>query len=187
VFENCIGVDEIVVVTGADEIPYVSEILSGLNKVKMVVAGGSERQYSVYNGLKAIEACDIVLIHDGVRPFVGIADIEKCIEETRLHGACVLGVPVKDTIKLCDENGVVQSTPKRSLLWAAQTPQCFKYELILKAYERVIGEGLLCTDDASVAELCGITVKMVQGSYNNIKITTPEDLVMGEAIIKSKI
>jgi 2-C-methyl-D-erythritol 4-phosphate cytidylyltransferase len=182
VFDSCALVDEIVAVTGADELDYVKEILKDCNKLKAVVAGGSERQYSVYNGLTALTDCDIVLIHDGVRPFVKAEEIEKCIAEVNKSGACVLGVPVKDTIKVCDEEGNIVSTPKRSTLWAAQTPQCFRYDLILSAYESAIAEGFLGTDDASLAERMGIKVKMVEGSYNNIKITTPEDMKLGEVL-----
>lgn len=183
VFDGCPEVDEIAVVTGSDEVDFVRDILNGLKKVVAVTEGGSERQYSVYNGLKTLTDCDIVLIHDGVRPFVDNRDIAACIAEAKNSGACVLGVPVKDTIKICDENGVIISTPKRTLLWAAQTPQCFRFELILKAYENAVKEGFLGTDDASLAERMGVEVKMVTGSYNNIKITTPEDLIIGEKIL----
>ncbi len=185
-FDSCPFIDEIAVVTGIDEIDFVKDILKGLNKIKAVVEGGSERQYSVYNGLRALRDCDIVLIHDGVRPFVRHRDIEACINETGKSKACVLGVPVKDTIKICNEDGVIESTPKRSMLWAAQTPQCFEYELIMSAYERAMADGFLGTDDASLAERIGVKIKMVQGSYDNIKITTPEDLFTGKAIKNTK-
>lgn len=185
VFENCTAVDEIIAVTGKDEVEFVKELLVEFKKLKAVVAGGSERQYSVYNGLKAAGSCDIVLIHDGVRPFVKPKDIEKCIEKANECDACVLGVPVKDTIKLCDSEGIIKSTPDRSLLWSAQTPQCFKYSLILDAYKKAEKENYLGTDDSSLAERMGIKVKMVMGSYDNIKITTPEDIVAGESILNN--
>ncbi len=183
-FELCDEIDEIAVVTGRDELNLVKTMLSDFKKLKAVVEGGSERQYSVYNGLKALNDCNIVLIHDGVRPFVKNEDIKKCIEEAKKTGACVLGVPVKDTIKICDSEGNILSTPERKKLWAAHTPQCFNYELITEAYNKAEKEGFLGTDDASLAENFGIRVKMVEGSYDNIKITTPEDLVTGEAILK---
>lgn len=184
VFESSPLIDEIIIVAGSDDADNVKRLLCGMDKIKKVVCGGSERQYSVHNGLKAAEGCDIVLIHDGVRPFVTEGEIAACIDEAKKGGACVLGVPVKDTIKFCDENGIVKVTPERSLLWAAQTPQCFKYELIRRAYDEAARDGFLGTDDASLAERIGIDVKMVAGSYKNIKITTPEDLVTAEAIIR---
>ncbi len=183
-FDSCPYVDEIVVVTGQDEIEYVSSMLKEFKKLKKVVCGGSERQYSVYNGLKAAKGCDIVLIHDGVRPFVRHEHIKNCIDEVKISKACVLGVPVKDTIKVCDENGVIADTPKICTLWAVQTPQSFNYELNLSAYEMAEKESFLGTDDASLAERMGVKVKMVQGSYENIKITTPEDMELGEIYLK---
>ncbi len=186
VFEGCPYVDEIVVVTGSDEIDFVKDILKDCKKISAVIAGGSERQYSVFNGLKAAEGCDIVLIHDGVRPFVRNEDIKKCIDEIKISKACVLGVPVKDTIKICDDIGVIVSTPKRSMLWAAQTPQCFDYELMMSAYEKAIEDNFLGTDDASLVERMGVKIKMVEGSYDNIKITTPDDLITGKAIKNTK-
>lgn len=186
VFETCELIDEIVVVTPEDEVQYVGELLADCKKLKCVVEGGSERQYSVYNGLKAAEDCDIVLIHDGVRPFVTHKGIEDCVECVKRSGACVLGVPVKDTIKICDEDGNIVSTPKRSLVWAAQTPQCFSYNMIYDAYKKAAVDGFLGTDDASVAEYCGIEVCMVKGDYDNIKITTPEDIAIGEQILRKR-
>ena len=128
-----------------------------------------------------------MLIHDGVRPFVKMKDIEKCINMADKCGACILGVPVKDTVKACNEAGEIISTPDRKTLWQAQTPQAFNYDLIMQAYDCADKEGFLGTDDASVAENYGIKVRMVEGSYDNIKITTPEDLLLGKVIIeKSK-
>lgn len=186
-FERSKEVNEIVIVTGKNDIEFVkSEIVAKykFKKIKAIAEGGAERQNSVFNGLKALDSStDIVLIHDGVRPFITEAEIEKLIEETKKHNACVLGVRVKDTIKICDDEGNIVSTPKRSTLWAAHTPQSFKYNLILEAYEKAFDDGILGTDDSMLAERLGIKVKMVEGSYNNIKITTPEDLFMGESIL----
>ena len=185
-FEQCDVIDEIVLVTGAEHINELEEmkVRSGWNKVSGIVCGGKERQNSVYNGLCALrEDTDIVLIHDGVRPFIKNEEIVLMAEEADKKKACVLAARVKDTIKVCDENGKVMSTPDRSTLWAMQTPQAFEYKLIKKAYEQ-LSESDFVTDDASVAELAGHDVFIVEGGYDNIKITTPEDLYIAEAILK---
>ncbi|MDO4300370.1 MAG: 2-C-methyl-D-erythritol 4-phosphate cytidylyltransferase [Clostridia bacterium] len=184
-------IDEIILVTSKDAIDFVREeivLKYGFNKVKAVVEGGSERQYSVYNGLQAVSAdSDVVLIHDGVRPFVAdkyIAELESIAME---YGGCVLGVPVKDTIKICDEGGNITDTPDRASLWLAQTPQCFKHDVVMGAYEAAMAEGILGTDDSMLVERMGTKIKMVKGDYNNIKITTPEDLYMGEVILENEL
>lgn len=182
-------IDEIILVTNSEAIEFVKkEIVDkyAFDKVKAVVEGGSERQYSVYNGLHNVSKdTDVVLIHDGVRPFVGdkyIAELENTAME---FGACVLGAPVKDTIKICNDEGYITDTPKRSTLWLAQTPQCFKYAVIMDAYKSADEDGFLGTDDSMLVERRGTKIKMVQGDYNNIKITTPEDLYMGEVILEN--
>lgn len=184
-------IDEIILVTGRDAIDFVKgEIVKRYNfeKVKAVVEGGSERQYSVYNGLKEVSLdTDVVLIHDGVRPFVEdkyIMELESIAFE---FGGCVLGAPVKDTIKVCDSENNIIDTPKRDTLWLAQTPQCFKYDIILRAYEKAMSEGYIGTDDSMLVEKIGVKIKMVKGDYNNIKITTPEDLYMGEVILENML
>ncbi|MGN1317442.1 MAG: 2-C-methyl-D-erythritol 4-phosphate cytidylyltransferase [Lachnospirales bacterium] len=188
-FEKSKDICEIIIVTGKEDIDFVkNEIVDkfGFKKVKSITAGGAERQHSVYNGLKAVSKdCDIVLVHDGVRPFITEENIHNIIEETKIYNACCLGVKVKDTIKICDENGYINETPKRDKLWAAHTPQSFRYDIIMKAYESAFSEGILGTDDSMLVERIGVKVKMVEGSYNNIKITTPEDLYMGENILKN--
>ncbi len=187
-FDKSEYIDDIVLVTGESDIESVENNIVkkyGFGKVRAVVAGGSERQYSVNNGLNAISAdCDVVLIHDGVRPFVEDKYIKRLIDTACEYGACVLGVPVKDTIKVCDSENTIVSTPERSTLWAAQTPQCFRYDVIKKAYESAMQDDILGTDDCMLAERTGVRVKMVEGDYNNIKITTPEDLYMGERILE---
>ena len=191
VFEESPVVNEIILVTGKDEIEYVkSEIIDryGFTKIKAVVEGGSERQYSVENGLNNVsDNCDIVMIHDGVRPFIDENSIEVLAEDTAKYGACVLGVFAKDTIKICDENGFVVDTPNRKLLWHAQKPQCFKYDVIKKAYEKAKKDNYLGTDDSMLVERTGQKIKMVEGSYDNIKITTPEDLYVGERILERNL
>lgn len=152
-----------------------------------IVKGGKERQDSVYNGLLAVnEKADIVLTHDGARPFVKIESIENGIKGVIDHGACVIGVPVKDTIKVVTPLNDVHHTPKRSLLWAAQTPQCFWMSLLKKGYEMANQEGIVGTDDSSLVEKIGHPIKMIMGSYDNIKITTPEDLIIAESLLKDK-
>ncbi len=187
-FQNCADIQDIVIVTAKDEIEFCEkEIVErfNLSKVKKIAIGGKERQESVFNGLTALEKdTNIVLIHDGVRPFVKEEHIKKIIEETSVYGSCVLGVKVKDTIKVCDENGFIVSTPDRKTLWIAQTPQAFKYDLIMEAYKKASLDGFLGTDDSTLAERLGIKVKMTEGDYDNIKITTREDLDFGEVIVK---
>lgn len=182
-------IDEIILVTSKEAIDFVRKeivLKYGFDKVKAVVEGGAERQNSVYNGLQAVSAdCDVVLIHDGVRPFVAdkyISELESIAME---YGACVLGVPVKDTIKICDERGYIIDTPERATLWLAQTPQCFKYDVIMRAYDAATAQGYYGTDDSMLVERMGTKIKMVKGDYNNIKITTPEDLYMGEVILEN--
>lgn len=186
-------VDEIILVTAESEIAYCKdEIVEKyeFSKVSQIVAGGKERYHSVHNGLKACEDADIVLIHDGARPFVDDAIIARNINTVKEYGACVTGMPVKDTIKISDAKGFVQETPRRDLMWTIQTPQTFRYDLIRNAYDTFLNnEEANCksynvTDDAMVAELFGgLKVKLVEGSYNNVKITTPEDMVLAEAIL----
>ncbi len=176
-FEACPQIDEIIVVTGQKDISLTKDILKDIKKLKAVVPGGAERQNSVFNGLEALSPnIDYVLIHDGVRPFIEIKDIQKIIKEVKKYKACVMGVKTKDTIKICSPEGFVENTPDRSLLWNAQTPQAFETKTIKAAYGKIIADGVLVTDDSMAAEYIGIKVKMTEGSYSNIKITTPEDL-----------
>ncbi len=189
-FESCDYIDEVIVVAKEEEIEYCKrEIVKRyeFNKVKKVVKGGGERQYSVYNGLLALnEKVDIVLIHDGARPFVKKENIVDGIKGVIKYGACVIGVPVIDTIKVVDNNKNINTTPNRSQLWAAQTPQCFKYSIIMNAYENAIKDRFIGTDDSVLVERSGYNVKMIKGSYENIKITTPEDLLVAESVLKDK-
>lgn len=191
-FEDSV-VDEIILVTAESEISYCKEeIVDKYNftKVSRIVAGGKERYHSVYNGLSVCTDAEIVLIHDGARPFVDDAIIERNIHMVKEYGACVTGMPVKDTIKIADESGFVKETPRRDLIWAVQTPQTFQYSLIKKSYDTFFEkEEEYCkqysvTDDAMVAEIFGgLKVKLVEGSYNNVKITTPEDMLLAETIL----
>ena len=183
-------VDEIILVTGADEIDYCSrEIVEKYNfqKVRAVIAGGKERYDSVYEGLKALSDCDYVLIHDGARPLISSALINANISCVQEKEACITAVPAKDTIKVADNKGYVADTPDRSKLWQIQTPQSFEYELIMDAYEKMIKDSARgnITDDAMVVEkYTSVRVKLTQSSYKNIKITTPDDIIIAESFIK---
>lgn len=188
-FSFCNEIDEIVLVAAKEEIDYCKkEIVKkyNFNKVKYIVEGGKERQDSVLNGLLAIENsdCDIVLIHDGARPFVNNNIIENCISYSKKYGATACGVNVKDTIKIKDKNNFSIDTPNRESLFAVQTPQGFKYNLILDCHKKIKELKLIVTDDTMVVEKFNNKVFLYEGSYNNIKITTPEDLILGENLIK---
>ncbi len=189
VFEDS-PVDDIILVTGQSEIAYCREEIVeryGFRKVSAIVAGGKERYHSVYAGLKAVKEADYVLIHDGARPFVTQEIISRTLEGARRVGACVAGMPVKDTIRLLDEQGVPEVTPDRERVWMMQTPQTFSFPLIYDAYQRLMeqeqrGLAVSVTDDAMVLEaMTGNKIKLTEGSYENIKITTPEDLKIAEA------
>jgi 2-C-methyl-D-erythritol 4-phosphate cytidylyltransferase len=157
-----------------------------VNKVGKMVVGGPERQDSVRNGLQACDAGeeDIVLVHDGVRPFFPAAKVDVLIDEAVRHGASLLAVPTQDTVKEVVKDRVVR-TVERSRLWLAQTPQAFRYPLILEAHQRAFREGYRGTDDASLVEWCGWPVAVVPGSAYNLKITTPADLVLARALLAS--
>lgn len=181
-------VTDIVLVTGVGEEAYCrKEIIQkyNLKKVKTIVQGGKERYHSVYAGLCAITDADYVLIHDGARPFVDGAMIKRSMEAVVKYKACVTGMPVKDTIKLADTDGFADGTPDRSRLWQIQTPQTFSYTLIKTAYEKMLQkEDAAITDDAMVVErMTDQRVKLIEGNYRNIKITTPEDLQVAEAYL----
>ena len=184
------AVTDIVLVIGADEIEYCRQEFMEkyrLSKITAVVAGGRERYHSVYEGLKAAAGSDYVLIHDGARPFVTADVIARSIEAVKVSGACAAGMPVKDTIKVVDADGLVKETPVRSTLWQIQTPQSFSCPLITRAYKEMIASGResSVTDDAMVLErMTGQRVRVIEGDYRNIKITTPEDLLAAEAYLK---
>lgn len=186
-FYNNSNIEDIVVVVKEDESEFFKkEILDKYNFKNVKIAyGGKERQDSVYNGLKLLdEKCDVVLIHDGARPFVSDKIIDKSIEEAKEHKAIVVGVPVKDTIKVIDNDKNIVDTPNRSVLWAVQTPQTFDYNILIGAYKDAFKNKFYGTDDAMLVERIGYKVKMLEGSYNNIKITTQEDLNIGSQILR---
>lgn len=187
-FYNSENIDDIVVVIREDEEEYFNKNIKekyGFTNIK-VAHGGNERQDSVFNGIKMLKKeCDVVLIHDGARPFVTDDIIKRSINKANEYNAIVVGVKVKDTIKVVSDNGNIVDTPNRSYLWAVQTPQVFKYDIITKAYEDAYNNNYYGTDDAMLVERIGYNVKMIEGSYNNIKITTQEDLEFGEQILKN--
>lgn len=191
VFQESPLIDEIVLVVGGGQKEYCkTDIVDKyeLSKVVSIVDGGAERYHSVANGLKQVYGDGYVFIHDGARPFVDQVIIERAYLEVLKTKACVVGMPVKDTIKIADADGFAKETPNRSLVWAVQTPQVFETHLIKEAYEKLLRqESIAVTDDAMVAELMlGIKVKLVEGSYENIKITTPEDLLIANQFLKNE-
>lgn len=183
------AVDEIVLVVGKGEEEFCrKEIVDkyGISKVKAIVEGGKERYHSVFEGLKQTSDADYVLIHDGARPFVNQDIIRRCMQEVQKYQACVVGMPVKDTIKIADEEGYAKQTPDRKNVWMIQTPQTFSYALICEAYEEMLKtEDAAITDDAMVLERTkGKKSKLIEGSYRNIKITTPEDLLIANVYLQ---
>lgn len=191
-------VDEIILVTGVDEISYCKkEIVEkyDFRKVTAVVAGGKERYHSVYEGICAVSNTDYLFVHDGARPFVTPDILERAKKELETEGnqAAVAAVMTKDTVKLVDENGYVTATPDRNFVWNVQTPQCFSFAMIKRAYGELIREenslterGIRITDDAMVVEtFLEHPIKLFEGSYRNIKITTPEDMEIAKGYLTS--
>ncbi|WP_394141285.1 2-C-methyl-D-erythritol 4-phosphate cytidylyltransferase [Cytobacillus oceanisediminis] len=154
-----------------------------ITKVIAMVPGGEERQHSVYNAVKAVAGEGIVLVHDAARPFISQDLLRPLVKMAEEKGAAVLAVPLKDTVKKADGN-LITETLERSCLWAVQTPQAFRIPVLLEAHQKAEVERFLGTDDASLVERLGKEVVIVEGSYDNIKLTTPEDLYFAEAIIK---
>jgi 2-C-methyl-D-erythritol 4-phosphate cytidylyltransferase len=180
-------VEEIILVTGKADVEYCREQIVkkyGFKKVRAIVAGGKERYESVYNGLKEVEG-DIVLVHDGARPLINQNIIRHCICGAEQYSACVAGMPAKDTIKIIGKDKVIESTPDRNNVWITQTPQAFSYPLIKNAYDKLHKDkNKNVTDDAMVVEkYTNHKVRFVEGDYQNIKITTPDDLVLAEAFL----
>ncbi len=184
-FEGCPSVDQIILVASEANLDRCWKLVRsyGFKKVTELVPGGARRQDSVQQGLDQVKDSTWVLIHDGVRPFIDDELIAAGIEAAREYGASVAAVPVKDTIKVVNADRLVRNTPKRETLWAAQTPQVFRIDVIRGAYRDAFGD---VTDDAMLLERLGQPVTVYQGSYENIKITTPEDLDLAECILKRR-
>jgi 2-C-methyl-D-erythritol 4-phosphate cytidylyltransferase len=189
-FEASPAVHSIILVVGQDEKDYcLKEIVEKYrySKVSQIVGGGKRRQDSVKNGIDALSPdAGIVVIHDGVRPFVTDEMIEKSVHSAMEVGASVTAVPVKDTIKLSGPDGMVSKTLERDALWQVQTPQAFQVGLIKDAYQKAARDGFTGTDDASLVERLGLKVHLLPGSYSNIKITTPEDLTLAQMLLQTQ-
>lgn len=185
VCQNCELLSQIVVVLNESNLDSGRNLVAerGWSKVVGVCLGGERRQDSVRQGLKELKRCDWVVIHDGARPFLTLDLIRDGLEAARGTGAATAAVPVKDTIKVGDDNEMVRETLHRQRLWAVQTPQVFRFDIITRAHGQVTDE---VTDDATLAERLGYEVKLYMGSYHNIKITTPEDLALAEIVVKDR-
>ena len=183
-FLNITDVDEVIVVAREKDIPAFSDILTD-ERVSFVV-GGDTRQQSVMNAVDVIDDCELIIIHDGARPLIKSEDIENTIRAAKENKAAAVGVFVKDTVKVVDKNGFVVSTPDRSTLFAVQTPQIFDFELYRNAAQNAREKGLDFTDDCQLVESFNQKVKTVVGSYSNIKITTPDDIVLAENLLKNE-
>ena len=183
-FLNISDVDEVIVVAKEKDIPAFSDILTD-ERVSFVV-GGDTRQQSVMNAVDVIDDCELIIIHDGARPLIKSEDIENTIRAAKENKAATVGVFVKDTVKVVDKNGFVVSTPDRSTLFAVQTPQIFDFELYRNAAQNAREKGLDFTDDCQLVESFNQKVKTVVGSYSNIKITTPDDIVLAENLLKNE-
>lgn len=181
VFENCSVIDSVTVVTG--DIEECERLLSGFRKVKKIVLGGATRQESVHCGLLASNG-DIAVIHDGARALITSEEIENVVSACVEYGAAALGVKCKDTLKRADKNGFIEATLDREVTYAIQTPQVFYLKEILNFHENAKMNTF--TDDCSLAESCGKKIKIVEGSYENIKLTTPDDMVLAEKILKKR-
>ncbi len=182
-FQRCKLIDRITVVLSEENLKQGERLVveRSWSKVSGVCIGGEERQQSVANGLKLLKDCHWVVIHDGARPLVTEALIEDGLEAAEESGAAVAAVPVTDTIKLAGDDGFVMGTPPRKSLWAVQTPQVFRFDIITEAHSKAKG---MATDDAALVERLGYKVKLYMGSYDNIKITTPGDLTLAEILLK---
>lgn len=183
-------IDEIVIVTSESYISFCGNMAKdfGFDKVKTVVLGGATRQISVMNGIAQVgEDVDNVFIHDGARPLVSDAVITKCADTLLTESACAVGVPMKDTIKYSDSGEYIDRTVDRSHLWQIQTPQCFRVDLISTCHRRAMDEGFEATDDCMLMEHYGEKVALVEGEYENIKITSPQDIYVMEGLIRDKL
>ncbi|MBR3746532.1 MAG: 2-C-methyl-D-erythritol 4-phosphate cytidylyltransferase [Selenomonadaceae bacterium] len=188
-FSQVERVNFLIVVVGADEVDAVKKLLSEQKNLKpwVVTVGGSERQYSIANGLKLVPPdADTILVHDAARPLITKKTIEAVIDAAETFGGAIAAVPAKDTIKIVGADGFVRFTPARRELVAVQTPQGFKRDILLRAYEKAAEENFLGTDDSSLVERLGVRIKIVPGEYSNLKITTPEDIFVAETFLRSE-
>lgn len=190
-FEHNSVVDEIFVIVDKSDFMVCRENVLApfrFRKVRELVSGGETRQVSVFNGLRALsDDVDFVVVHDGVRPFINDKIIFECLEATAEWGAAVSAVPVKETIKIANDKLFIDHTPKRDRLWRVQTPQVFRKSLLVEAHKKAVQDGINATDDAALVEQLGSPVKLVMGSYKNMKLTTPEDLRVAETLLNDEI
>ena len=189
VFDTCKAIDEIVLVVPEKDLDFCHEEIirpSRFGKEINLVAGGPKRQDSVYNGIQAVDSDNsIIIIHDGVRPLVTADQLDACISGARKYGACILGLPVFDTLKRVNTSGTIEETLERDTIWLAQTPQAFRHHLILKAHLHARQHGISATDDASLLEQIGAEVKIIEGSRRNLKITNPDDLKLASILLNN--
>lgn len=187
-FEKCKSIDKIYLIVSPEEkeICHKNILLRyNFSKVQELVDGGDTRQDSIYNGLKALDKdTDIVVIHDGARPLIEEIIIQDSIEKAQKYGAAITAIPIKDTVKKSKKNFYINKTLNREEIWRAQTPQTFKYDIILSAYHQAYKDNYLATDDSAIVERYGHKVKLIIGSEENIKITTPFDLIVAEVFLK---
>ena len=189
-FQNNGCIDEIIIVTSESYISFCANMAKncGFDKVRAIVLGGATRQISVMNGIAQVsDDIDNVFIHDGARPLVSDRVIAKCAEALADNTACAVGVPMKDTIKYSDNGEYIDRTVDRSHLWQIQTPQCFRVELISECHRRAVNDGFEATDDCMLLEHYGEKVALVEGDYENIKITSPQDIFVMEGLISDKL
>lgn len=189
-FDDCPYIDEIlIVVADNEEKLFKNKVLKEykIKKPYKIVVGGDTRQASVYNAVKQVDKrCTIISVHDGARPLISNKEIINTVLGAKKFSGCVLGVPVKETIKQADEDGFVKTTVERSTLYNIRTPQVFKADILKKAFKNAMEKDILGTDDSYLVEQMGLKVKIIKGSYNNIKITTPEDLIYAQEILSSR-
>jgi len=189
-FEQSPIISEIILVVPQDDCQFCREDIVpsyGIKKVSQVVVGGRRRQDSVLNGVRAANSdTEIVVVHDAVRPFVTLDMISQVVDSSKAHGAAIVALPMRDTVKRVNADGFIQETLRRDGLWLAQTPQAFRRTVLLQAHQQGEANGVEATDDAFLVERLGLPVAIVQGSSDNIKVTRPEDLAMGEAILSAK-
>lgn len=192
VFEQLPEITEITVVAQPAALAFCQDQVItpyGFKKVLRLVPGGKERQDSVYNALKVLQRqnqWDIFLVHDGVRPFVTGAEIRRVLHSARTHGAAILACPVQDTVKQVNREGQIQKTLNRQEIWLAQTPQAFRADILWRAFVEAHGREFYGTDEASLVEALGLPVRVEPGSSLNIKVTTPEDLILAAAIYQER-
>ena len=188
-FSQVERVNFLIVIVAAHEVETVEKLLSAEKNLKpwRVTVGGSERQFSIANGLKLLpDDAEIILVHDAARPLISLRTIDEVIDAAKKFGGAIAAVPAKDTIKIIDAENFVRYTPPRKEMSVVQTPQGFRREILLRAYEKAAEENFLGTDDSSLVERLGVRIKIVTSSYDNIKITTPEDIHIAETILRSE-